>query len=194
MDTGFGATYAARFMPDLATPARLDPLAQLSARGVEPADVSAVVVTHAHFDHLSDLARLYTDARFYLQRREFDFLSSPPHPWFREMVDWDVVRALAERKGALVLVDGEEEVLPGISVVPTPGHTFGHQSVLVQTAEGRVCIAGDASFFRRNLDEDLAPGFNTSLVDCLASLAKLRKLSEQGVRILPGHDPLVLEG
>jgi glyoxylase-like metal-dependent hydrolase (beta-lactamase superfamily II) len=193
VDTGFGGAYAARFMPGLAASPGHDPFAQLRALGVEPSKVTDVILTHTHFDHLSDLAHAYANARFYLQRKEFDFVSAPPHPWFREMVDWQVLSALAAEEGKLVLLDDEAEILPGIAVLPTPGHTFGHQSVLVETGSGRSCLAGDACFFQGNLDEDRAPGFNTSLIDCLASLAKLRKLQGEGVRILPGHDPLVLE-
>jgi glyoxylase-like metal-dependent hydrolase (beta-lactamase superfamily II) len=106
------------------------------------------------------------------------------------MTDMDTLRALAaEGAPRFNLIEGRQEVLPGVWVMPTPGHTQGHQSVIVDTASGRCCITGDAAFFRRNIDEDIAPGFNSNLIDALRSLGELRKLQDEGVVMLCSHDP-----
>ncbi len=193
VDVGFTAEYGKQYMPDVKQEKCQDPVTQLKAHGVEPEDVDEIIITHAHFDHLSDVVNEYKNARIHIQRKEVEFVTNPPHPWFQEMVDMELVRQLAE-KGAprFNLIEGECELFPGIRTVMTPGHTAGHQSVLVETESGTRCITGDAVLNYRNLEEDVGVGFNCSLIDSLQSLKKLRELTEEGVIMLPGHDPKML--
>ncbi|MBM7785589.1 MBL fold metallo-hydrolase [Tenggerimyces flavus] len=110
-------------------PGRLPAL--LSEISLAPGDVSAVVLTHLHSDHVGwavvDSAPYFPNARYVLQRSEFETVGSR------------VVSPLFS-SGLLDLVDGRSLVAPGVEVVPTPGHTPGHQSVLV--GEGLV-VTGD---------------------------------------------------
>ncbi len=193
VDVGFTAEYCKQYMPDVKQAAGHDPVSLLKTHGVEPEDVDEIIITHAHFDHLSTVINEYKNARIYIQNEEVEFVTNPPHPWFGELVDTTLIQQLAE-EGAprFNLINGEVELFPGIRTVLTPGHTKGHQSILVETEYGTCCITGDAAFNYRNLDEDLGLGFNCCLIDTLQSLQKLRTLSEQGVRILPGHDPEML--
>lgn len=194
VDTGFTADAMVRYMPNVQQKPEQDPIRQLQGCGVQPEEIEMVVCTHAHWDHLSGVVQRYRNARVVLQRTEYEFVTRPPHPWFGQLVDQETVRVLGQAGAPrLVLIDGEGEIAPGISVIQTPGHTLGHQSVLVDTAQGKACIAADACFFYRNLDQDIGPGFNCSLIDALASLAKLRRLKEEGVIILPGHEPQLFE-
>ncbi len=193
VDIGFTAELCERYMPDVGQAAEEDPFGQLEALGVRPDDVDEIVVTHAHWDHLSSAAWRFPNARVHLQRAEYEFVTNPPHPWFRELVDTDAVESLSDQsRPRLVLLDGETEILAGIRSIATPGHTKGHQSILVDTIHGDVCITGDALLNYRNLDEDVGPGFNCNLIDCMRSIATIRGLSQQGVVILAGHDPTML--
>jgi len=167
VDVGFTADCCKKYMPD---------------------------VKHAHFDHLSSVVNEYKNARIHMQKKEYEFTINPPHPWFQELIDIDLLKEIGKEKNdRFNLIDGDSELFPGIKIITTAGHTAGHQSVLVDTESGEFCITGDAILNYRNLEEDVGPGFNTNLVECMQSIQKLRDLSEKGVKIIAGHDPKMLE-
>lgn len=196
VDTGFTDEQAHKFMPELRQGPEENPYAHLNRLGVSPEDIDYVIVTHAHFDHLSPLIFAYRNAKIVMQRKELVYSTAPPHPWFRKFVVEDVILGLTKEKdcqdypGRLHLVDGDAEVLPGIQVLWTGGHTPGHQSVVVNTARGKVSIAGDVVFTYRNLKEDIPIGLLTNIEECFISMERLRNVSDI---VLPGHDPLVLD-
>ena len=108
----------------------------LDEHGMTPGDVGLVVNTHLHFDHCGQNA-VFKHAAFYVQRAELDRArrESP------QLTDWfDFMDARFE------LLDGDAEILPGLSVLATPGHTAGHQSVLVTTGNGTEVLIGDAAY------------------------------------------------
>lgn len=110
----------------------------LAAVGLSPADVRIVVNTHLHFDHAGQNA-VFKHAPFYVQRSELE-RARREQAWFTDWFDFAGAR--------FELLEGEAEIAPGVRVVPTPGHTVGHQSVLVDTGGGEgeeVCI-GDAAY------------------------------------------------
>jgi N-acyl homoserine lactone hydrolase len=102
-----------------------------------PGDIDLVINTHLHFDHCGQNA-VFTRATCWVQRAELARakVESP------ELYDWfDFMNARFE------LLDGDSEVVPGISVVTTPGHTCGHQSVVVSTGDGVAeVLIGDAAY------------------------------------------------
>jgi N-acyl homoserine lactone hydrolase len=101
-----------------------------------PRDVLCVINTHLHFDHCGG-NRLFAGTPIYVQRLEREAAREEDYT----IPDW------AEFEGATyVEVEGEQEILPGIRVLPTPGHTPGHQSVLVDTDDGLVVVAGDVAY------------------------------------------------
>jgi N-acyl homoserine lactone hydrolase len=111
-----------------------DALAQV---GLSPADISMVVNTHLHFDHCGQNA-VFKHAPYYVQRTELDRCRREA----RELYDWfDFMNARFE------LLDGDTELLPGLSVITTPGHTNGHQSVVIRADDGSTDIlTGDAIY------------------------------------------------
>ena len=78
------------------------------------------------------------------------------------------------------------DVVPGLRIIQTPGHTPGHQSVLVNTAEGVLCVSGDAACMMENLTLPTPPGTHIGSAVSLASLKKIADLSD---RVLMNHDP-----
>ncbi|MEW9527545.1 MBL fold metallo-hydrolase [Microbispora sp. NPDC049125] len=129
VDTGIGGfdSPAAGWAP---VPGRLGE--ELAAAGCEPSGVDVVVLTHLHSDHAGGAVvagePAFPNARYVIQRAELAWVSQP-------MRD----RAVAPIESLLQIVDGDAEVLPGVRVVHTPGHTPGHQSVEV----GDLVMSGD---------------------------------------------------
>ena len=97
-----------------------------------PRDVVRIINTHLHFDHCGG-NRLFPGVPIHVQRLELQAPYDPP-----EWVDFPGANYVEH--------DGEAEVLPGIRLLPTPGHTNGHQSVLVDTPDGLVVIGGDVAY------------------------------------------------
>jgi N-acyl homoserine lactone hydrolase len=121
--------------------------AVLAEHGLVPSDVKMVVNTHLHWDHCGQNA-VFRHAPFYVQRGELERArreETLTSEWF------DFTGARFE------LVDGEAEVAPGVRVVPTPGHTVGHQSVVVTQPGGDDLFIGDAAYTKDIFDgfEDL---------------------------------------
>lgn len=85
-------------------------------------------------------------------------------------------------------LDGDAEIADGIQVITTPGHTPGHQSVLVDTADGRYCVTGGAVMPYKNLEKGIPPGFHTSVIECIASL---ERIAREANHVLPAHEPKV---
>ncbi len=137
----------------LLRPSYVSPAEVLSRIGVNAAEVEHLVISHIHFDHMGGL-ELFPKAKVYVQRREFDFwvydpiAKRPPFAGLQEDIDppWKpsygvsdavAIRQLGELRGSdrLVLIDGDQEILPGIELLLTPGHTIALQSLAVKTAK-----------------------------------------------------------
>ena len=108
-----------------------------------------LVNTHLHFDHCGG-NHLFAGRPIYVQRRELDDARSQNDYTIREWVDAPGVQ--------YVPVDGELELLPGVRLVPAPGHTPGTQVVVVGTGDHPVVIAGDAAVWFGELDEPQTEG------------------------------------
>jgi N-acyl homoserine lactone hydrolase len=116
---------------------------------VDLAGIDMVVNTHLHFDHCGG-NHLFAGTPIYVQRRELDDARSQGDYTIREWVDAPGVR--------YVPVDGEFELLPGVRLLPAPGHTSGTQVVVVETGGRPVVIAGDAAVWFGELDQPETEG------------------------------------
>lgn len=167
-------------------------LAALADHGVAPAELVAVYLSHLHNDHAGGLRLLPREVPVHVQRRELDYgLGDHPFPERHGMfrIDFD------DPEIDWRLIDGDAELVPGVSALLSAGHTPGHQSFAVRTRAGEgYLFAFDAADLQRNIDEETAPG---GFVHCtadvpLASLLRLKQIAARdGLRLLPGHDPNV---
>lgn len=161
--------------------------AQLARLETEPDEISIVINTHLHIDHCAGNV-LFRNARCLVQRKELDYWRDPLRV-HRQAYKIELLEAGFE------LLDGDAEVLPGVRVMFTPGHSPGSQSVLVETAGGLYVLPGDAVPHFSNMEvragEPFWPnGIYVDLCQYYASLDRLRNL--KGV-ILPGHDLRVMK-
>ena len=130
--------------------ADMDPRLQpLTEQDLDLAGIDIVVNTHLHFDHCGG-NRLFAGKPIYVQRRELDDARSQDDYTLREWVDAPGV--------TYIPVDGEHELLPGMRLVPAPGHTPGMQVVVVETGERPVVVGGDVAVRFGELDEPQTEG------------------------------------
>jgi N-acyl homoserine lactone hydrolase len=184
-DTGIADAVAA--MPDgllvgngAITQRRAKTLAsQLDALGVKPGDITYVAVSHTHGDHVGNVA-LFTSSTILIQGAEYDWaMTQPVKPAF-------VPTQRIEKLG------GDRDVFGDGSVVifSTPGHTPGHQSLLVVLPKtGALVLSGDAVHFRDNWDHRRVPSMNTSREQTLASLDRIASvLADRKAQLWINHD------
>lgn len=159
IDTGFvrekgGAMMAERFgIAEWISPLRL-----LAEVGVTPAQVTDIVLSHAHYDHMGSIHE-FPDARLFLQKQElFSWIEALALPRRFGMLTWvlnpeDIHHALhAAEAHRLTLLDGDRDnVAPGIHVRLGPGHTMGQQFVVVESENGRYVVSGDCVYCSKNL-------------------------------------------
>jgi N-acyl homoserine lactone hydrolase len=113
------------------------------------ARVSVVINTHLHFDHCGG-NRVFRGLPVHVQARELADARTLPHYTITEWVDFDGVSYIEH--------DGEAEVLPGVRLLPAPGHTAGHQVVLVDTPDGLVVLGGDVAYTFDELEQGKTEG------------------------------------
>lgn len=121
----------------------------LSEQDFDLSVIDFVVNTHLHFDHCGG-NRLFAGTPIYVQRRELEDARTESDYTIREWVDAPGVQ--------YVPVDGELELLPGIRLVPAPGHTRGTQVVVVETGGRPVVLCGDVAVWFGELDEPRTEG------------------------------------
>jgi N-acyl homoserine lactone hydrolase len=144
--------------------------------GLSPADIGLVINTHLHFDHCGQNA-VFSHAPCYVQRAELDRAKreSP------ELYDW-----FGFMNARFELLDGDAEVLPGLSVIATPGHTAGHQCVVADAGAGRAdVLIGDAAYTPRQYHtpdaDNLIAGQASDLAAWRRSLRRVRAMA--GARV-----------
>ncbi len=109
--------------------------AALDAVGLAPSEITAVVLSHLHFDHCGQQGTL--SAPTYVQAAEFEAATSPGYT----VPEWADIP-----KPRLRLVDGDEEIAEGVRLLSTPGHTPGHQSVVIEAGDQRVILAAQCAY------------------------------------------------
>jgi len=158
-----------------------DALAELD---MTPADIGLVINTHLHFDHCGQNA-VFPHAACHVQRAELDRAKREAP----ELCDW-----FGFMNARWELLDGDTEILPGLSVITTPGHTVGHQCVVVATADGADLLLGDAAYtphqFAGPPDSGLLPGQAADPVAWRGSLGRIRSLAPARVHFCHHTDVL----
>lgn len=157
----------------------------LGEHGISLADVTGAANCHLHFDHGGQNVRLH-DIPIFVQRAEWAMVHEPDYT----VPEWIDAPGLSYE-----VLEGEAEVAPGLRVIPTPGHTAGHQSLVVDAPEGTIVLAGQALQSRREWEgatEPSASGAGTAPDPAYPrSVERLKALDP--VRVHFAHDPSVWE-
>ncbi len=168
-DTGLADAIAA--MPEGQKPA--DPKAthwfrpktlasQLDALGVKPTDIKFVAVSHTHPDHVGNV-EMFPQAMLYVQKAEYDWPGANNTPRFKP-------------EHPVTKLEGDKDVFGdgSVTIISTPGHTPGHQSLLVKLPKtGALVLSGDAVHFKSNWDNRGVPVGNTGQEQTKTSMEKI---------------------
>jgi glyoxylase-like metal-dependent hydrolase (beta-lactamase superfamily II) len=171
--------------------------AELEQAGVSPDEISRVILTHLHGDHIGGNTidvdgkpvPAFKNARYVLQRADWTHYQQPE----RKSTSLPIVLCAdpIHEAGLLDLIDGSQALTAGISTLLTPGHTPGHQSVLISAGDEKVVILGDASHTPVQVSE---PGWSPQYDFDPAQSARTRadlfdRIEQEGLKIAAGHYP-----
>lgn len=162
---------------------------------VEPEDVDHVFLTHLHFDHCgavtvydgSRLRPTFPRARHFVQRQEYEVMMNPD-PRSKATYLPDNLEAVREA-GLLELVDGDAEPVPGFELRLTPGHTAGHQVVLVKDPVGTAAFMGDLVPYRSHFKTNWVAGTDVLPLQTMATKeAFLAEVTERDYLVVLYHE------
>ncbi len=151
----------------------------LAKYGLKPEDIDIIIHTHLHNDHCENDYKC-VNARVFVQQAEYDFFLNPhpvDHRYFPDLLD----------EVEVVTVAGDAEIVPGISVLLTPGHTPGGQSVVVNTKKGKAVITGFCCN-EQNFPASapvVPPGVHLDLIKAYESIQRVKDAADI---LIPLHD------
>ena len=202
IDTGIGNKYDEKFadiygVSNAGDPTRLED--GIRHAGFEPSDVDIVLSTHLHFDHAGGntmrrddgaVVPSFPNARYVVQRGELDFAYSP-NERIRASYLVDNIDAVTD-DDLWDLVDGVAEVTEGVRVLPTPGHTPYHQSVMIESEDETACYLADVCPTSAHVPLPWIMGYDLEPLVTLQSTRGLwtRALDEDWLLVFE-HDPRV---
>ena len=195
MDAGF---YRDKFIQRWKPAPYVRPSDALASLGVKPADVTDIVISHVHWDHL-DGADLFPNAHVWLQRDEFDHYTNDSGAVLDRAIDADDAKMLAamKRTGRVELIAGDStEILPGITVFTGGKHTFASEfaavhASLARGATGTIVLASDNAYLYENLEGHRPITQSLDTLSNLRAQERMARLASERRLIVPGHDVAV---
>lgn len=158
--------------------------AQLDQLGVKPADIKAMAISHTHPDHIGNV-EMFPSTMLYVQKAEYEWPGANNQPRFK-----------AEHP--VTKLEGDRDVFgdSSVTILSTPGHTPGHQSLLVKLPNtGTIVLTGDAVHFRDNWDNRRVPSINADKEQTAASMQKIADtLTKEKAQLWINHDKAQRDG
>ena len=172
---------------------------QLQKIGYKPEDIDIVVFTHMHWDHIFYMDK-FAGAELIAHEKELAF-AYDPIPLYYKSYEHPALGIVRPFEGLPIkTVSGEQEIIPGVRVFETPGHSPGHMSVEVDTREGSYICAGDSVFVPDNLNpvpemhyDITPPGRFYNIIETWQSIVLQKKRAKDDRFILCCHDAGLLE-
>jgi N-acyl homoserine lactone hydrolase len=164
---------------------------QLAELGLRPSDVTYVALSHTHGDHIGNVS-LFPNSTILMQRVEYDWISSPDGANDNVNQLKALARKLMGHPKHLKLLDGDTDVFGdgSVALISTPGHTPGHQSMMVHLkTSGFIILSADVAHSEENFKEDIVPSLNTDKAASIASMDRIRKMMEvYHAKLFINHD------
>ncbi len=175
IDTGVGTN--STFIDKLYSPVHHDLDHALSRHGVRVEDVQTVITSHLHFDHCGQNDR-FGHSEIFVQRAEIEAAQSPHYT----VPEWAFPVGIE-----LTSIEGDLQIVDGVRIISTPGHTPGHQSVLIDDGNGtRTIVCCQASWNTDSFEAGTLGDDGWNQDEGTNSLAKLRALNPD--RVVLSHD------
>src|ERR1700730_2074648 len=149
---------------------------QIAEIGLKPDDIGRVAISHTHGDHIGNMG-LFLNSTIVMQRAEYSWIHSANGPNDNVNQLMALARKLLGTPKNLQLIDGDTDVFGDGSVtsISTPGHTPGHQSLLVHLKNsGFIILSGDVVHSEENFEKNRVPSLNTNKAESIASMEKIR--------------------
>lgn len=164
---------------------------QINKLGIKPKDIKAVILSHGHMDHAGAIDNFKgTDVPIYLQKAELEIIKKAVEEGKKTAYIPEDFKVIDELN--IKTVDGVFDLFGDQTVVafPTPGHTAGHQSLLVKPTEGKpLVLAADAMYTLENMQEAIPPGLAMDIPQALQALYVFKAMKLIGSEVVPSHDP-----
>ena len=164
---------------------------QLAEIGLKTSDVTYVAVSHTHGDHIGNVG-LFSNSTVLIQRAEYTWISSPDGTNDNVNQLKALARKLLGTPKQLQLLDGDTDVFGdgSVTLISTPGHTPGHQSLLVHLKNsGFIILSGDVAHSEDNLEKDIVPSLNTDKAASIASMDRVRRMmATYQAKLFINHD------
>jgi N-acyl homoserine lactone hydrolase len=151
---------------------------QLAVINLKPNDINRVAISHTHGDHIGNIG-LFPNSVVVMQRAEYDWIHSADGSNENVNQLMALARKLLGRPEKLQLLDGDSDLFADGSVIliSTPGHTPGHESLLVHLRNaGFIILSGDVVHMEENLEKNIVPSLNTDETESIASMQRIRLL------------------
>lgn len=194
VDSGF---YQQKFVDQWKVQNFRSPADAVLAAGVKPDEITDVIISHAHWDHVGG-APLFPKATVWIQREEYTYYTG--EAWHARTthggIDPQDMAALLKinTEGRLRFVNGDDqEVIPGIRCYTGGRHTHASQYVGVQIAGGTAVITSDNMYLYENLDKRVPVAQTLDAASNLQAQDRIRRLASNPSLIVPGHDPAVFD-
>jgi glyoxylase-like metal-dependent hydrolase (beta-lactamase superfamily II) len=192
MDAGF---YRPKFVDRWKPVAFTKPSEAITRLGIKPEDVSDIIISHIHWDHL-DGADLFPNARVWLQRDEYEHYTNDSGAVLDRAIDTDDAKMLAGLNGAghVRLIRGDSiEIMPGITVFTGGKHTYASEyaTVRARLAGGRIgtiVLASDNVYLYENLEQHRPITQSLDTLSNLRAQERMLHLASEPRLIVPGHD------
>jgi N-acyl homoserine lactone hydrolase len=157
--------------------------AQIEQLGVKPSDIKYVSVSHSHPDHIGNVA-MFPQSMLLVQKAEYDW-PAPAGPRFKPELP-------------VTKLEGDHDVFGdgSVTIIATPGHTPGHQSLLVKLPKtGALLLSGDAVHFKENWDNRRVPEFNSNKEQSSVSMQRIADImAKENAQLWINHDKVQRDG